>query len=79
MNLNEFTTGLKEFLELDSIDELKNETIIRELEEFDSFFVLSTIAYVDETFSMKLTAKEFENIITINDLIEFIGTDKFTE
>lgn len=76
MEINKFIIDFKEFLEIDSIDELTSETIIRNLEEFDSFFVLTTIAFIDERFSIKLTAEDFDKIITINDLINFIGHDK---
>ena len=41
MEINKFIIDFKEFLEIDSIDELTSETIIRNLEEFDSFFVLT--------------------------------------
>ncbi len=76
MEINKFKIDFKEFLEIDSIDELTNETILRDLEEFDSFFVLTTIAFIDERFSIKLTAEDFDKIITLNDLINFIGEEK---
>jgi acyl carrier protein len=76
MKINKFKIDFKEFLEIDSIDDLTSETILRDLEEFDSFFVLTTIAFIDERFSIKLTAEDFDKIITINDLINFIGDEK---
>ncbi len=76
MEINKFKIDFKEFLEIDSIDELTSEIILRDLEEFDSFFVLTTIAFIDERFSIKLTAEDFDKIITLNDLINFIGEEK---
>jgi acyl carrier protein len=76
MEISNFKIDFKEFLEIDSIEELNSETIFRQLDEFDSFFVLTTIAFIDEMFSMKLTAEDFEKIITIDDLINFIGEEK---
>jgi len=76
MEISNFKIDFKEFLEIDSIEELNSETIFKQLDEFDSFFVLTTIAFIDEMFSMKLTAEDFEKIITIDDLINFIGEEK---
>ena len=76
MKLNKFIIDFKEFLEIDSIDDLTSETILRDLEEFDSFFVLTIISFIDERFSIKITAEDFDKIITINDLINFIGDEK---
>lgn len=76
MKISEFISEFKDFLEIDSIDKLDSETILRDLDEFDSFFVLTTIAFIDDRFSMKLTSEDFDKIITINDLINFITKDK---
>ena len=38
--------------------------------------MLTTIAFIDERFSIKLTAEDFDKIITLNDLINFIGEEK---
>ena len=76
MKLNKFIIDFKEFLEIDSIDDLTSETILRDLEEFDSFFVLTIISFIDERFSIKITAEDFDKIITINDLLNFIGDEK---
>ena len=67
-----------DFLEIESIDSLNDDLVLSDLDEYDSFFLLTTIAFVDENFSTKVTSQDLEKIITIGDLITFIGSDKIT-
>jgi acyl carrier protein len=76
MKRSGFYNLLKEILELDdcNLDEKMN---LKELKEYDSLAILSMIAMIDEKFNKQLSAKDFTEIITVENLIEKIGTEKF--
>tara|TARA_R110002050_G_scaffold297522_1_gene459100 strand:+ start:109 stop:348 length:240 start_codon:yes stop_codon:yes gene_type:complete len=78
MRKDVFYEKFMDFLEIDSVETLTDDIVLRDLDEYDSFFVLMIIAFLDENFSLKLTAEDLKEISTIKDLIEFIGTENFT-
>lgn len=59
---------------LDDTDEalITNETVFRDLEEWDSLTALSLIAMVDEEYSLKLTGDDIKTSTTILDIFEKI-------
>lgn len=77
MNKDEFLNEFKKVLEIDSNQEITENIVLNDLEEYDSLAVLGIISMVDENFGKKITAVDFKNFSTINDLINFIGQDKF--
>jgi acyl carrier protein len=71
----EITTFLQNFLSvLDNTDEavITNETIFRDLDEWDSLTALSLIAMVDEEYSLKLTGDDIKTSTTLEDIFEKI-------
>lgn len=71
----EITTFLQNFLSvLDDTDEalITNETIFRDLDEWDSLTALSLIAMVDEEYSLKLTGDDIKTSTTLQDIFEKI-------
>lgn len=77
MKKSEFIEKLKEVLEIDSKEEIIENTDLRELEEFDSLGGLAIIAMVDRTFGKVLSANDLMNVTTVESLIKIIGEDKF--
>lgn len=59
---------------LDDTDEalITDETIFRDLEEWDSLTALSLIAMVDEEYSLKLTGDDIKTSTTLQDIFEKI-------
>lgn len=75
----EITTFLQNFVSvLDDTDEalITNETIFRDLDEWDSLTALSLIAMVDEEYSLKLTGDDIKTSTTLEDIFEKIKNKK---
>jgi acyl carrier protein len=78
MKKEEFPGLLKEALELQDTD-LQVSTDLTKIEAYDSMAVMSVIAFVDEHFSKRLTAKQLATITTVGNLMELIGMENFTD
>ena len=76
-----FYKKLIDFLEIESVieNDLSDSFKIKDLEEYDSFFILTIVAFVDTTFSISLTAKQLFDIETIGDLMGLIGNENFVD
>lgn len=72
-----FLKEMHEMLEISSVDNLTEETVLKELEEYNSLFVLTIIAFIDENFDMQLTAEQLASTTTIKSLMDMVGSDKF--
>ncbi len=70
--LNEFT----EALELDEGD-IDFSTPLSEVENYDSFAIISVIALIHKNFGVQLSGDDLQNIVSVNSLIEKIGAEKF--
>ncbi len=75
----DFYDKFLEFLEIESVTSLNENTSIKDLEEYDSFFVLTIVAFVDDNFSIDLSAKQLNGIETIGDLMTLIGNENFID
>lgn len=75
MEKSVFLSRLQEELEFES--ELKINTNIKDLEEWDSMAAMVLIGFVSDEFGMTLNADDIQAITTIGSLIEKIGQDKF--
>jgi len=78
MNTLEFVEKLAEALELEQ-DQLTIDTDFKSLEVYDSMSVMTIIAFADEHFSKKLTAKQLGSLTTVKSLKELIGPENFTD
>jgi len=74
-----FLQELFEMLEISSVASLTEETILKELEEYDSMSILAIIALIDEKFNVQLTAVQLACVTTIGSLIKLVGLEKFEE
>lgn len=63
---------LEEMLELEN-GTLKEDTFIRQVENWDSMAAISLIALVDEEFQKPLSAEQIKNFITIKDILDYMG------
>lgn len=77
MTKSEFLSELHEMLEISSIKELTPDTVLKEIEEYDSLFLLTIISIIDEKFGIQLTADQLSMITTLQSLTELIGIEKF--
>lgn len=79
MKKNDFYTRFINFLEVDSVSSVDDSTKLKDLAEYDSFFVLTIVAFVDENFSANLTSKQLNEIETLGELMTLIGNEKFVD
>jgi acyl carrier protein len=75
MEKSVFLFRLQEELEFESV--LKINTIIKELEEWDSMAAMILIGFVSDEFGVTLNSNDIEAITTIESLMQKIGEDKF--
>lgn len=78
MKKSDFFKEIKEILEVDEDFEINEDTILTELEEYDSLSIMSIVALVDEKFNATLTGEQLFDVESVRSLIEIIGTDKFS-
>jgi acyl carrier protein len=76
MKKEDFFQELVECMEIEPVD-IDEETVFRELEDFDSMAVMSIVAFADEKFGETLTAEQLKEMKTVRDLMELIGMDHF--
>lgn len=79
MKKNDFYTRFIDFLEVDSVSSVDESTKLKDLAEYDSFFVLAIVAFVDENFSKNLTSKQLYEIENLGELMALIGNEKFVD
>jgi acyl carrier protein len=79
MEKKEFYNRFIEFLEIESVSSVDKSTKLKDLDEYDSFFVLTIVAFVDENFSTNLTSKQLNEIENLGELMALIGNDKFVD
>lgn len=54
--------------------ELNPETSFRDLDDWDSLTAMAVRTMVEDDYNIKISDKEFQSLITIRDLFEFIQT-----
>lgn len=77
MKTSVFLKKLQE--ELEENQALSKETILKDLENYDSISLLSVIAFADENFNQQLDADEFKDMQTVSDLMKIIGLENFED
>lgn len=79
MKKNDFYGKFLDFMEIECTDNVGENTILRDLDEYDSFFVLTMVAFIDDNFSVNLTSKQLTELETVGDLMSLIGNEKFVD
>jgi acyl carrier protein len=74
--INQFLEELKDLLELSQDIELN--TDLKSLDEYDSMGVMVLVAFIHKTFGKRFTAKELNNLTTVQSLVDLIGPENFT-
>lgn len=73
MNKNEKLALLEEMLELDE-GTLTEDTILNDLDEYDSMAKLSLIVLMDDEFGVKLTGEAIKGFKTVGDILVAMGS-----
>ncbi|MCV9926877.1 phosphopantetheine-binding protein [Flavobacterium sp. LS1R49] len=72
MEINIFLQNFADILDDTDAILIKQETVFRDLEEWDSLTALSLIAMADEEYSVKLTGDDIKSSTSLNDIFEII-------
>lgn len=72
MNNIEKIALIEETLELDP-GTLKEDSLLSEIEEFDSMAKLTLIVLCDDEFNKKLTGEQIRQFINVKDILDFMG------
>ena len=72
MTTEEKIAMLEDMLELDG-GTLTPETVLADIEEYDSMAKLSLIVLMDDEFSKKLTGEQIREFKTVKDVLDFMG------
>lgn len=63
---------LEDMLELDN-GSLKPETVLADIDEYDSMAKLSLIVLMDDECGKKLTGEQIRDFKTVQDILDFMG------
>lgn len=71
MTKEEFLTEMKDVLQTE--EDLAFETVLSDLDEWDSLSVMATIAFLEKSFNVKTTLKDYKGMNTIGDIAKKAG------
>lgn len=71
MNREEFLEEMIDVLQTE--EEISFDTVLEDLEEWDSLSVMATMAFLDKNFSVKTAMKDYNNMKTIEDIAKKAG------
>ena len=71
MTNEEFLSKMQDVLQTE--EELKLDTVLDDLAEWDSLSVMATMAFLDKEFGVKTTMKDFRDVKTIANLAAKAG------
>ena len=74
MNRQEQIELLEEMMELDD-ENLTEDTILEDVDEYDSFFKLYLVTYVKKEMKKRLTVAEIEEFKTVKDICDYLSTN----
>jgi len=72
MTTEEKIALLEDMLELDN-GSLKPETVLADIDEYDSMVKLSLIVLMDDECGKKLTGEQIREFKTVQDILDFMG------
>ena len=65
---------LKEFQDvLQTEENISMQTVLADLDEWDSLAVMSTMAFLESSFNVKTSMADYKNIITVADIAKKAG------
>lgn len=71
MNRTEFLEKMQDVLQME--DELTFDTVLEDLDEWDSLAMMATTAFLDKNFNLKLTFNDFKSFTTVEDIAKKAG------
>lgn len=71
MTSEEFLVEMQDVLQVEQ--ELSFETVLKDLEEWDSLSVMATMAFLDKHFGVKTTLRDYESMQTVEDIATKAG------
>lgn len=71
MNKTDFLVELEDILQREEPCNFNDN--LNDYEEWDSLSKMSIMAYYDKNFGVKLSLKDFKDLVTVNDLITLAG------
>ena len=71
MTKDEFTVQMQDVLQTDT--ELTMETVLDELDEWDSLSMMATMAFLDKNFNVKLKIADIKTLVNIGDIAAKAG------
>lgn len=71
MDVQEKIGLLEEMMELEKGD-LELDTVLEEIDEYDSFFKLYLVTYVKKEMGKRLTVAEMEEFKTVKDICDYL-------
>lgn len=71
MTRDEFLKEMQDVLQTET--DLTPETILSDLEEWDSLSVMATMAFLDKQFGLKLKLNDFKSMSTMADIMAKTG------
>lgn len=71
MTKEEFLVQMQDVLQTET--ELTPDTILADLDEWDSLSIMATMAFLDKHFGLKMKLGDFRGINTLGELISKVG------
>ena len=76
MKKQNFINELVEELEVESV--VTPETVLKDLDEWDSMGAMILIGFVSDNFDVTLNADDIKELTTFQSIVDKIGTEKFS-
>lgn len=73
MTKQEILNALEDALDVD-LNSLSLDTVLNELDEYDSMAKLTIIVLADDDFNKKLTGEQVREFKTVGDIVEFLAS-----
>ena len=71
MNAEQFLEEMVEVLQTE--EELTMDTLLEDLDEWDSLSVMATMAFLDKEFGVKTSLSDYKEMKTIEDIAKKVG------
>ncbi len=71
MNRNKFLENLIDVIQTE--ENINFDTVLEDLEEWDSLSMMATIAFLDREFSVKISLQELKEFNTVEDIAKKAG------
>lgn len=71
MTKEEFMAKMQDVLQTDV--ELNDETVLADLDEWDSLSIMATMAFIDKYFGIKIKLADLRSLSTVGDIAAKVG------